>query len=128
MCQMQIIGLVVFFYAMKMRLHSVSYESPRRHLPPDVNLNVTSVYPKLLDSDSTTCEDIPMRELIGILWYHPINRTTNQYRVYMKEHSSTMTFNSVWFLSGIELGPMVTECDVTQQHDGDMVICDISCL
>ena len=111
-----------------MRLYSMWHDSPSNQLPPDINLDVTNVYLNLLDSDSATCDDIPVRKWTTIMWSLPLNRTTDRYRVYMKGTQQCHDMNSVWFLSGIELEPIVIECDVTQQQDGDMFVCDISCL
>ena len=111
-----------------MRLHSVWHDFPSNHLPSDINLDVTNVYPNLLDSDSATCDDILVSKWTTIMWSLPLNQTTNRYRVYMKGTQQCHGMNSVWFLSGIELGPIVIECDVTQQQEGDMAIYDISCL
>ena len=111
----------------KIRLHSVSHEYLSNKLPSDIKLDVTSIYPKLVDNDPASCEDIALSEFINIVWHLPNNLSTNQYRVYMKGTQECLDSNAAWFLSGRELRSIVMECDVTHEQDGDIHVCDIKC-
>ena len=117
-----------FFPVVKMRLHSVSYVPPAAKVLSDISLDVARLYPKLTDSDATTCEIIAGMECTNIVWLLPSNKTSDQFRVFINGTQQCRDVNTAWFMSGRELGSSVIECDVTQEQPENIHICNIRCL
>ena len=109
-------------------MHSVSYQPPSDRVLANISLGAANVYPKLMDADASTCEFITGGKFTNIAWFLPDNRTTNYFRVYMKGTQQCQDVNTAWFMSGRLFGSTMLECDVKQEQDGALHVCDIRCL
>ena len=111
-----------------MRMHSVSHQPPSHRVLANVSMDVAKVYPKLVDADASTCEFITRGKFTNIAWFLPNNRTSNYFRVYMKGTQQCQDVNTAWFMTGRMFGLNMVECDVRQEQNGAVHVCDITCL
>ena len=121
-------GFVRSMFTEQMRLHAVYFTQWNQPEPTDSISNVGNVYPRLVDNSSSTCEYIPGDEFINVVWGLPDGETINRFRVYMNGSQQCHDANVVWFLSADKLGSKVAQCNVTQQNNDDLHVCNIQCL
>ena len=124
----QVFGRVKSMFAEQMKLHSVYFT---QWSPPELTngkLDVRNAYHRLVDSSSSTCEDMSGREFINVVWSLPRRETTNYFRVYMNGSQQCLDINAVWFTSGGKSGSVAVQCGVTQQNNTKIHVCDIQYL
>ena len=124
----EISSLGQFFLAENMKLYTIHFDPWIQPKAGEGNINVSNVYHHLMDNTPLTCDDIPDREFINVIWGLPGNIARYQFRVYMKGPQQCRDVNALWLLNPVKSGSNAVECNVTQQNDADLLVCNIQCM
>ena len=83
--------------------------------------------PNLVDGFPETCDDVSNRKFINIIW--ELSAKTNMARstVTIKGSQQCRATNMIWFIGGSVPGPLVMECDVTEEQVTGLRKCKLLC-